>query len=128
MVHNDCSQKRDQPCLNAEGCCSKGFPKKFCEETAWSEMEIYPEYRRRPPSPDAPPVEHRGRTLDNRWVVPYNPYLLLKFGAHINVEVCISVESVKYLYKYVSIALNAANAQCAFSIHSSHMRTGLQRA
>eukprot|EP00966_Prymnesium_polylepis_P026247 605426-Prymnesium_polylepis.1 len=101
MVHNACLQKRDQPCLNAEGCCSKGFPKKFCEETAWSEMEIYPEYRRRPPSPDAPPIEHRGRTLDNRWVVPYNPYLLLKVGAHINVEVCISVESVKYLNKYV---------------------------
>jgi len=33
--------------------------------------------------------------------VPYCPYLLLKYNAHINVESCASVKSVKYLYKYV---------------------------
>ena len=37
----------------------------------------------------------------NRWVVPYNPYLLLKYNAHINVEICCTVSAVKYLYKYV---------------------------
>jgi hypothetical protein len=39
--------------------------------------------------------------MDNRWVVPYNPYLCLKYNAHINVEICSSVQSVKYIYKYV---------------------------
>lgn len=39
--------------------------------------------------------------MDNRWIVPYNPWLLKKFNVHINVEVCTSVKSVKYLYKYV---------------------------
>ena len=34
-------------------------------------------------------------------MVPYNPYLCLKYNAHINVEICSSVSSVKYLYKYV---------------------------
>ena len=38
--------------------------------------------------------------LDNRWVVPYNPYLLLKFNAHINVEICSTVSAVKYKYVY----------------------------
>ncbi|XP_026428946.1 uncharacterized protein LOC113324879 [Papaver somniferum] len=38
---------------------------------------------------------------DNRFVVPYNPWLLHKYDCHINVEVCSSVQSVKYLYKYV---------------------------
>ena len=58
----------------------------------------YPVYRRR----------DNGRTFvkggfeyDNKWVVPYNPYLSAKYDAHINVEIATSITSVKYLYKYV---------------------------
>ncbi|CAH1413426.1 unnamed protein product [Lactuca virosa] len=36
-----------------------------------------------------------------RWVAPYNPKLLMMFNCHINVEVCSSIKSVKYLFKYV---------------------------
>ena len=36
--------------------------------------------------------------IDNRSVVPYNPYLT---RAHINVEECSSLKVVKYLYKYI---------------------------
>ncbi|XP_050889665.1 uncharacterized protein LOC127094952 [Lathyrus oleraceus] len=43
----------------------------------------------------------RDRSVDNRWVVPYNPWLLLKYDYHINVEICSSIKSNKYLYKYV---------------------------
>lgn len=43
----------------------------------------------------------RKKWLDNRWVVPYNPTLLMQYNCHINVEVCSSIKSVKYLYKYV---------------------------
>jgi len=39
--------------------------------------------------------------LDNRWVVPHNVYLLSKYDAHINVEVCNNIRVVKYLFKYV---------------------------
>ena len=39
--------------------------------------------------------------LDNRRVVPHNPYLLLKYQCHINVEVVASIAAIKYLYKYV---------------------------
>ena len=39
--------------------------------------------------------------LVNRWVLPYNPYLLKKYKSHINVHVCTSIRAVKYLYKYV---------------------------
>jgi hypothetical protein len=42
-----------------------------------------------------------GLCIDNRWVVPYNRALLLKYNAHINVEVCGSIYAVKYLHKYV---------------------------
>ena len=51
--------------------------------------------------PANPPYCRRGFTFDNRWVVPYNPYLSLRYDAHINVEVCSSASAVKYLYKYV---------------------------
>ncbi len=41
------------------------------------------------------------KLVTNRLIVPYNPGLLLKYNCHINVEVCSTVKSVKYLYKYV---------------------------
>ena len=34
-------------------------------------------------------------------MVPYNPFLLLKYDCHINVEICSTIRAVKYLYKYV---------------------------
>ena len=40
-------------------------------------------------------------TVDNSWVVPYNAFLLQKCNAHINIEVCSSISSVKYMYRYV---------------------------
>ncbi|KAI5387466.1 hypothetical protein KIW84_073549 [Lathyrus oleraceus] len=46
-------------------------------------------------------AQGRDRSVDNRWVVPYNPWLLLKYDCHINVEICSSMKSIKYLYKYV---------------------------
>ena len=39
--------------------------------------------------------------VDNRWVVPYNPFLLRQMNCHTNVELCISVKSIKYVLKYV---------------------------
>jgi hypothetical protein len=39
--------------------------------------------------------------LDNRWVVPYNPFLLHLFNCHINVEACGSIKAIKYLFKYI---------------------------
>ncbi|XP_035544174.1 uncharacterized protein LOC118347928 [Juglans regia] len=46
-------------------------------------------------------VKVRGTDLDNRWVVPHNPYLLAKFDCHLNVEICSTIKAVKYLYKYI---------------------------
>ena len=40
--------------------------------------------------------------VDNSWVVPYIPFLSLRYNAHINVEIVYSIKCVKYLYKYIT--------------------------
>ncbi|WVZ82077.1 hypothetical protein U9M48_029383 [Paspalum notatum var. saurae] len=77
--------------------------------------DSYPVYRRRE---DGRKEKVRGHELDNRWVVPYNPFLLRYFNCHINVEVCSSIKAVKYLYKYLykghdraSVSVNEADGQ-----------------
>ncbi|GFQ69409.1 ATP-dependent DNA helicase [Trichonephila clavata] len=40
--------------------------------------------------------------VDNSWVVPYSPLICRIFKAHINVEYCNSVKSIKYVCKYVT--------------------------
>ena len=45
--------------------------------------------------------DHYRIMVNNTWIVPYNPWLLLKYNCHINVEICCNIKNVKYLYKYV---------------------------
>src|SRR5258705_3550688 len=86
----------NSPCI-VDGSCCKKFPKEFSEQPN-PHVESYSKYRRR----DNGVIDQvRGQTVDNRWVVPYNPYLLLRYNCHINVKVCASIVSVKYLFKYI---------------------------
>ena len=45
----------------------------------------YPSYCRR--DNNVTYVDARGNTIDNRWVVPHNLWLAIKYNAHINVKV-----------------------------------------
>jgi hypothetical protein len=97
MIHGPCGAlNKNSPCM-AEDKCSKDFPKQFCEKTALA-IDGYPHYRR---SDNGRTVKVGIHEVDNRFIVPYNPYLTKKFKAHINVEACTSIKSVKYLFKYV---------------------------
>ena len=96
MIHGPCGiHNPNSPCM-VDGKCSKGYPKEFQDVTI-GDVDGYPKYKRR----KLPPVTIKGKQIDNSWVVPYNAYLCLKYNCHINVEICASVKSVKYLYKYV---------------------------
>ncbi|GKE17275.1 helicase [Tanacetum coccineum] len=83
---------------NVEGKCSKHFPKAFCAETI-IDQDGYLIYRRR----DNKVSDKKGKfTFDNKYVVPHNYYLLLKYQAHINVEWCNRSKAIKYLFKYLN--------------------------
>jgi hypothetical protein len=60
--------------------------------------DLYPAYRRKD---DGQVVEVKNSKLDNRWVIPFKPSLLMLCNCHINVEICSSIKAVKYLYKYI---------------------------
>ena len=62
----------------------------------------YPEYQRRNDGRTLT-VRCRGRNiqLSNQWIVPYHPYFLRKYWAHINVEVCGTIHAIKYVHKYI---------------------------
>ena len=80
----------------------KKFPKKKINFTS-NEEDQYPQYRRRCLN-SFRKQNSNGDVIfefDDTWVVPYNPFLCLKYDCHINVEICNSVSAVKYLYKYV---------------------------
>ncbi|UYV63493.1 hypothetical protein LAZ67_2004302 [Cordylochernes scorpioides] len=97
MIHGPCGNfNLHSPCMS-DGKCTKDFPKSFLQLTE-ANNNGYPRYRRRD---DGQTLVVGTHEVDNLWVVPYNPYLLVRFNAHINVEVCASVKSVKYLFKYV---------------------------
>jgi hypothetical protein len=51
----------------------------------------------------------RNHWLDNRWVVPYNPVLLMRYNCHINIKACCSIKSIKYIYKYIYKGLDNAS-------------------
>ncbi|XP_073513989.1 uncharacterized protein [Phyllobates terribilis] len=108
VIHSPCGEANPNSLCMDNGKCSKGFPKKYQEYTI-KEMDGYPSYRRN----IGRTYDHHSKTIDNSWIVPYNHYLLKKYNYHINVEICASIQSVKYLFKYVYKGHDKANIEIA---------------
>jgi hypothetical protein len=77
--------------------CTKHLPERYNDNTTIDEDE-FPVYRRRD---DGRQIKKGGVMLENRFDMPYNRDLLVKFKAHINVEWCNRSRSIKYLFKYI---------------------------
>ncbi|XP_073138140.1 uncharacterized protein [Henckelia pumila] len=114
MIHGPCGLiNPHSPCMK-DGKCKKNFPKPFVAYTSRGN-DSYPLYQRRE-SMRVVSNNNDQVIIDNGWVVPYNPWLLLKYDCHINVEVCGGIKCVKYIYKYIHkgpdrVALELRNRQ-----------------
>ncbi|XP_044597781.1 uncharacterized protein LOC123274285, partial [Cotesia glomerata] len=118
MIHGPCgSYNPDSPCMK-DGKCTKGYPRQFLKETQTG-GDGYPLYRRRMPVDGGHTttinVKNVPVKIDNKWIVPYTPILSKSFNAHINVEVCNSVKSIKYICKYV----NKSSDMAVFGLENS---------
>ncbi|KAG5564858.1 hypothetical protein RHGRI_000901 [Rhododendron griersonianum] len=82
MMHGPCGELDMTKVCMQRGKCKNNYPRSFCAETT-IDADGYPIYRRQATGEQ---VHIRGHMIDNRWVVPYNPYLLATFDCHINVE------------------------------------------
>lgn len=114
LLHGPCGRINPGQVCMENGKCRFKYPYRFQEYTT-VEDGSYPRYRRRDNGSTA---THRGHatlsnfTFNNRWVVPYSPYLVAKYDCHINVQIATSIEAVKYLYKYIF----KGNPQAAFDV------------
>ncbi|XP_073049041.1 uncharacterized protein [Primulina eburnea] len=114
MIHGPCGSMNPNCPSVVNGKCKKNFPKPFVEYTSRGN-DSYPLYQRREGGQVSIP-NNDDVFIDNGWVVPYNPWPLLKYGCHINVEVCGGIKCVKYIYKYIHkgpdrVALELRNEQ-----------------
>ena len=118
VMHTDCLRNRASPCLqrgkDGKCHCKSNFPKDFSHSTG-IQRDGYADVRRRDDGrlsyvdPDVVKKwkdKHKGETThpnqrSNRWVVPYNAYLLLRYQCHINVEAVRGILAAKYLFKYL---------------------------
>ena len=103
MIHGPFCNDLDRPegkklrCQQkTPGQCKDKFP---FEPRPTTEVpaDRFPLYRRR--------CQHTGRVkghvISDEWVVSYNPWLLLKYRCHINVQIAANLKTFKYCYKYV---------------------------
>ena len=100
MIHGPCMFYKK--CLR-DGYCRMYFPKPFQSKTVNS-PDGYAIYKRLSPQQGGFTCKCKwdeNFVVDNRYVVSYNPPLLLKYNCHINVEYCATIGSIKYVYKYI---------------------------
>ena len=71
-----------------------------------TQVMIYPLYRRRSPEQGGFSAQFQIRDqsirVDNKWVVLHNSLFSGTFDAHINVELCSNIKSIKYVWKYIN--------------------------
>ena len=102
-------------------CCKMHNPQPFRNNLAFNGKSGRAEYRRLDNNDSATTKCKNGQnntveaTIDNRDIVPYNPYLIMRFDRHI----CIAMVTVKaviaYLYKYAYKPADSTRAKITYN-------------
>ncbi|XP_054259511.1 uncharacterized protein LOC128984236 [Macrosteles quadrilineatus] len=103
MIHGPCGtdHRTDFPCWDQnKGYCTKYFPKPDCQTTHVDERGFV-QYKRNYDNTGVITSRRKSVTVNDGWVVPYNSALLLKYEAHINLELASTRKVIKYLFKYL---------------------------
>ncbi|GFX67064.1 helitron_like_N domain-containing protein [Trichonephila clavipes] len=103
MIHDPCGTLNMMSTCTDNGKCTKRFPNP-CQNDTINNIDGYPSYRRRDIYNGGQSYELRLSNgvrvdIDNCWVVPYSLLLCKNYKAHINVELCSSVKSIKAVIK-----------------------------
>ncbi|OMP07463.1 DNA helicase PIF1, ATP-dependent [Corchorus olitorius] len=106
MIHGPCGNINEKAQCMHEGKCKKFFPKPFQSETKIDESGFHL-YKRRDMGITC---SRHGLQVDNRFVVPHNRDLIVKYQAHINVGICNHRRTMKYLFKYFTKGPDRARA------------------
>lgn len=96
-THNPCNVAGGSN-LRCTDKCDAGFPKDFVPQTVMNKNGY--------PKDGSSKVVSKGRTMveiNNQWMVPYNTNYLLTYNTHINVKICTSIKSIKYISMHVCI-------------------------
>lgn len=118
MLHGPCGAGWNERSCQRDGFCKSGYPQDYCNVTELND-DGYPKYRRRSPQDGGNTFEKRVQGMrylyTNKDVVPYNKYLLYKYGSHINLEFVYSIHSMKYhlSYLYKGTDLSTVSISCA---------------
>ncbi|KAJ8886977.1 hypothetical protein PR048_013191 [Dryococelus australis] len=109
MLHTNCGPSAP---YFRDSFCRFHFPKAFSGETLLQYLGFI-RYRK--------PHNNSSATIgtnvdDNRHVIPYSPNVLHKYQCHTNVEICLSFQATRYLYKYIHKGHNSAVLQVGIVI------------
>ncbi|XP_034236354.1 uncharacterized protein LOC117642372 [Thrips palmi] len=114
MLHGPCGRQYNRtnlPCWDDDKLkCNKFFPKPQ-NETTFIDDRGFVNYRRNYNNTCMSMYRNREVEVHDGWIVPYNPFLLLKYNAHINLEIASTRKVIKYLFKYLHKGTSQSNVR-----------------
>ena len=127
MVHKKCGTfNPSAPCIKTDPktkrkCCKMHYPQPFRSSLALNERSGRAEYRHLDNNDSATIKCKDGQnktvetTIDNRSIVPYNAYFIMKYDCHICIDMVTGKAVIAYLYKYAYKPADSTRAKITYN-------------